>query len=102
MWLSPEFQAKLRKANVKPASAEVQEILDKEDDIPPTYDELETISKREWSRLEREAGRIGVRPPLLEEGTETMESESTSSVQPKRKPGRPVKIGQNYLSTTPR
>ena len=44
MWSSPKFQAKLRKANVEPLSIEVQEILDKEDDIPPTYDELETIS----------------------------------------------------------
>ena len=56
MWSSPKFQASLQKANVKPALAKIQEILNKEDDIPPTYNELETISRREWSRLEREAG----------------------------------------------
>lgn len=74
---------------MKLASAEVSELLDKEDNIPPTCDELETISKREQSRLEREAGRTEVRPSLLGEDTEIMESKSISSIQPKHKPGRP-------------
>lgn len=88
MWLSPEFQPRLRKANLKPMSAEVQKILDIEDNIPPTYEELETIFKQEWSKLKRESGRTRVRPFLLRKSTMMVESESNSSIQMKCKPGK--------------
>lgn len=74
---------------MKPASAKVQKILDMENDIPPTYEELEIISKREWSKLKREARQTGVCSLLSGKTIIIVESESTSSVQSKRKPRKP-------------
>lgn len=51
-----------------------------EDNISPIYKELEIISKRKLSKLEREKRRIGVRLFLLGEGTIMVDSELTSSV----------------------
>lgn len=60
--------------------------MNTEDNIPPTYEELETISKQEWSKLKREVEQTEIRLLLLREDTMIVESESISSVQAKCKP----------------
>lgn len=65
-----------------------------EDDISLIYEELETISKQEWSKLEKEAGWTKIRLFLLAEATMIVKFESTSSIQSKRKPER---LHQNQL-----
>lgn len=60
-------------------------MLDIEDNISLTYEELETVSKQEWNKLEREARQQKVRLSLLRENIIMLESESTSSVQSKYK-----------------
>lgn len=52
------------------------------------YEILEIIFKHEWSNLKREIRQTGVHPLLSNEITMMVESESTSSVQLKRKPKR--------------
>ena len=45
MWLSLKFQARHCKAYMKTMSVEIQKIIHMKDNIPPIYDELETIFK---------------------------------------------------------
>lgn len=62
--------------------------MDIKDNIPLTYKELGTIFKQEWSRFKQKERKTEIRPFLLREDAATMKPISTSSVQPKRKPGR--------------
>ena len=79
-WSSSKRQAELRRENKKPipATSEVQEILDADEPLPPTYDELTIMTRKEWLRVENEERekakeRSGERSGKVGEETDTMD-----------------------------
>ena len=88
LWSDSKKQADFRRINieVEKTSPEILEILDQMEPTPPTYNDLATMSRKEWQNTER----AGARKPLVGEGqTETNQSRNPtgkirSSAQPKR------------------
>lgn len=65
-WSSSGIQQKLRKDGFEmmPSSPEIEDILNQDDPLPPTYDELAMVVRFEWDRKMRNE----IRRPLVGEG----------------------------------
>ena len=79
LWSSATMQAKLKRQNIdwaKPTK-EVQMILDKDGPLQPTYEELASLSQREWKEMEC----TGVRNILSEEGNTDLPRGTTTTAR---------------------
>jgi len=75
-WNSSQIQGELRRQNmiVEKPSPEIEEILGKEAEETPTYDELAVIPAKEWKRLERSGDRSAlVGEEMIETARKTLE-----------------------------
>jgi hypothetical protein len=86
LWSSPTMQAQLKRQNIdwaKP-SKEVQMILDSDAPLPPTYEDLASLTQKEWKELER----TGVCKILVGEENIPLPNNSQTLPQKTRRPRR--------------